>query len=253
MQEKTKIALVTGGSRGLGKSIALHLAKNGHDVMITYRGSKSDADAVVEEIITLGQKAAAFQLEVTQSQTFDNFFNEVSSYLEKETGVAKFDFLINNAGFGADALISNTEEGLLDTMYNVHVKGVYFLTQKALPYLNNDGRIVNISSALTRFADLGYAAYAMMKGAIDVFTKYAAKELGARGITVNAVAPGLIETDLTKDAFDNPYAVEAVVEGTALGRTGKPDDIGGIVAFLCSKDAGWITGQRIEATGGVLL
>ena len=253
MNKKTKVALITGSSRGLGKNMAIRLAGNGNNVIITYKSNKVEAEQVVSEIKSLGQHAFALQLDVTQPKSFDLFFNQISNYLTKELNVDKFDFLVNNAGFGADTLISETEEETLDNLYTVHVKAPYLLTQKAVSFLNDNGRIINLSSGLTRFTTLGRSAYAIMKGAIDTFTKYAAKEFGERGITVNAIAPGIIETDFTRATFTNEKAVGFIRSNTALNRTAIPDDIGGVVAFLCSDDARWVTAQRIEVSGGMFL
>ncbi|MEV4883839.1 NAD(P)-dependent dehydrogenase, short-chain alcohol dehydrogenase family [Chitinophaga ginsengisegetis] len=254
MATKNKIALVTGGSRGLGKNMSLQLAKSGHDIILTYKSNQAEADKVVAEIQAIGQKAIAYQLDTGDTKAFDGFLAEVAAHLQENTGEGKFDFLVNNAGIDRSSLIPNTTEEDFDELYQVHLKGVYFLTQKALPFINNNGRIINLSTGLARFATPGYAAYASMKGAIEVFTRYLAKEVGARGITANVVAPGIIETDFTKATFEHaPQAIEYIAAHTALGRTGVPDDIGGIVAFLCTEEARWITAQRIEASGGMFL
>jgi NAD(P)-dependent dehydrogenase (short-subunit alcohol dehydrogenase family) len=249
-----KIALVTGGNRGLGKNTALRLADYGADSIITYHSHKEEADSVVSEIEAKDHRAVALQLDIGDIKSFDGFMQQVSNALKDKWGRDKFDFLINNAGIGAHATIEQTTEEVFDDLFNVHFKGVYFLTQKAIPLLNDNGRVVNISSGLARFTLPGYSAYASMKGAIETFTRYIAKELGARGITANMVAPGAIETDFTKPAFDaNPQAREMIASQTALGRVGVPDDIGGVVAFLCSEDARWVNGQRLEASGGIFL
>lgn len=254
MATKNKIALVTGGSRGLGKNMSLQLAKSGHDIILTYKSNQAEADKVVAEIQSIGQKAIAYQLDTGDTKAFDGFLAEVAAHLQENTGEGKFDFLVNNAGIDRSSLIPNTTEEDFDELYHVHLKGVYFLTQKALPFINNNGRIINLSTGLARFATPGYAAYASMKGAIEVFTRYLAKEVGTRGITANVVAPGIIETDFTKATFEHaPQAIEYISAHTALGRTGVPDDIGGIVAFLCTEEARWITAQRIEASGGMFL
>lgn len=250
---QSKIALVTGGSRGLGKNIALRLASKGHDLIITYRSQKEEADAVVSEIEKLGQKAVALPLDVSVSHTFDRFISEVSGTLKDKWQRDHFDFLVNNAGVGIHKSIELTTEEDFDTLYNIHFKGVFFLTQKSIPLLANGGRIVNISTGLTRFATPGYAAYASMKGAIEIFTKYLAKELGPKGIAANLVAPGIIHTDFTKGAFSNEGLEGYINSITALGRVGEPDDIGGVVAFLCSEDGRWVNAQRIEASGGMNL
>ena len=254
MKFNQKIALITGGSRGLGKNMALRLTAYGADAIITYHRHKDEADAVVSEIETRDQRAAALHLDVADIQSFDGFMQQVSSTLKNIWGRDKFDFLINNAGIRGHATIDQTTEEHFDSLFNVHFKGVYFLTQKAIPFISDNGRIINISSGLTRFTLPGYSAYASMKGAIDTFTRYIAKELGTKGITANLVAPGAIETDFTKPAFDaNPQVKEMIASQTALGRVGVPDDIGGVVAFLCSEDARWVNGQRLEVSGGIFL
>jgi NAD(P)-dependent dehydrogenase (short-subunit alcohol dehydrogenase family) len=249
-----KTALVTGGSRGLGKNMALNLAKKGIDVVLTYRSNREEAENTVAEILELGQKAAAFQLDTGNTKSFDAFFAEVAGYLSEKNGSPNFDFLINNAGTSLYAPFAETTEEQLDEIFSVHYKGVFFLTQKALPLLNDGGRIVNISSGLARFSFPGSSAYGSMKGAIEVLTRYLAKELGARGITANTVAPGAIETDFGGGRVRDDRELNAQIAGlTALGRAGVPDDIGGIVAFLCTEDARWINAQRIEASGGMLV
>ncbi len=254
MDTKVKIALVTGGGRGLGKNMALKLAGKGNDVIITYNNNREEADKVVSEIRGMGRKAVAFQLNTGETSTFDAFLKEVTEHLKVNTGSPNFDFLVNNAGIAAHSSVAGTKEEELDALYNIHFKGVYLLTQKALPFLNDHGRVVNISTGLTRFSTPGYAAYASMKGAIEVFTRYLAKELGPRGITVNAVAPGLIETDFTRPFIPtHDEGRQQVASLFALGRIGVPEDIGSVVAFLCTEEARWVTAQRIEVSGGMLL
>lgn len=254
MTTNKKIALVTGGSRGLGKDMALSLAKKGIDVVLTYNSKKEEALAVVAEIEQAGQKAAALQLDAADVKSFDAFFIQVKTVLKDTFETDHFDFLINNAGIGIHAPFAETTEEQFDLLLNVQFKGVFFLTQKALPLLNDGGRIINLSTGLARFSNPGYAAYASMKGAIETLTKYQAKELGSRGIAVNVVAPGAIETDFAGGAVrDNPNVNKYLAGTTALGRVGKPDDIGGVVAFLCTDDARWINAQRIEVSGGMNL
>jgi len=249
-----KIALVTGGSRGLGKDMALSLAKKGINVILTYNSQKGEADAVVAEIEKEGLKAAALQLNAGDVQSFDNFFAQLKTTLKDTFGTEHFDFLINNAGVGHHALIADTTEEKFDMLMNLHFKGVYFLTQKALPLLNDGGRIINISSGLARFSMPGASAYAAMKGAIEVFTRYIAAEYGARGIRANTVAPGAIMTDFGGGHLRSSEETQKRVSSiTALGRPGVAEDIGGLVAFLCTEDARWVNGQRIEASGGMLL
>jgi len=254
MEIQNKIALVTGGSRGLGKNAALKIASKGIDVIITYQSKKEEAANTVEEIEKLGVKAVALQLDVADSKTFDAFFSEVKSVLKSVFNAEKFDFLINNAGIGIHASFAETTEEQFDTLVNIQFKGVFFLTQKALALLNDGSGIINVSTGLARFALPGYAAYASMKGAMETLTKYQAKELGSRGIRSNIIAPGAIETDFGGGVVrDNEQMNAGIASQTALGRVGLPDDIGGIVAFLCTEDARWINAQRIEASGGMFL
>ena len=249
-----KIALLTGGSRGLGKNMALTLAKKGIDVILTYNSKKDEAEAVVAEIEKAGQKAVALQLNTGDAKSFDTFFDEVKKALKDTFSADRFDFLINNAGIGVYAPFAETKEEDFDLLFNIHLKGVFFLTQKALPLINDGGRIINLSSGLARFSFPGYAAYAAMKGGIEVLTRYLAKELGARGIAVNVVAPGAIETDFGGGAVrDTPELNKQIAGATALGRVGLPDDIGSVVAFLCTEDAKWVNAQRIEVSGGMML
>jgi NAD(P)-dependent dehydrogenase (short-subunit alcohol dehydrogenase family) len=249
-----KIALVTGGSRGLGKNMATSLAAKGHDVIITYNANKELADEVVVEIENDGKKAAALQLDVSDFKSLPGFLQTVSEVLKSKWQKDKFDFLVNNAGIGATIPFEKVTENDFDKFVNIHFKSVYFLTQQALPIINDNGRIINISTGTTRFCVPGYSVYASMKGAIEIFTKYLAKDTGVRGITANVVAPGPIETDFNNAAIrNNPDRKAIMASLTALKRIGQAEDIGGIIAFLCSEDAGWITGQRIEASGGINL
>lgn len=244
------IALITGGSRGLGRNMAHHLAAKGTDIIFTYRSRKDEAEAVVADLALMGRKAVALQLDTGKIAEFDAFAGKVRETL-KAWGRDDFDYLINNAGIGLHASFMNTTEAQFDELMNIHVKGVFFLTQKLLPSIKNGGRILNLSSGLARFAYPGYAAYASMKGAVEVLTRYLAKELGERRITVNVLAPGAIETDFGGGTVrDNAQVNAFVASQTALGRTGLPDDIGGAVSVLLSDEAGWINGQRIEASGG---
>ncbi|RLJ79952.1 SDR family NAD(P)-dependent oxidoreductase [Pedobacter alluvionis] len=254
METQNKIALVTGGSRGLGKNAALKIAAKGISVIVTYQSKKEEAEDTVNEIKALGVPAAAIQLNVGDSKTFDAFFTEVKTVLKSVFNAEKFDFLINNAGIGIHASFADTTEEQFDALVNIHYKGAFFLTQKALPLLNDGSGIINVSSGLARFATPGYAAYASMKGAMETLTKYQAKELGARGIRSNIIAPGAIETDFGGGVVrDNDQLNAGIAANTALGRVGLPDDIGGVVAFLCTEDARWINAQRIEASGGMFL
>lgn len=252
--QKSKIALVTGGSRGLGKNMAISIAKRGLDVILTYNSKKDEAEEVVKEIENLGQKAFALQLNVGDSSTFGTFFAEVKIALQDKFQSDKFDFLINNAGIGIHAPFAETTEEQFDTLVNIQLKGTFFMSQNALPLLSDGGGIVNISTGLARFSLPGYAAYATMKGGVETLTKYMAKELGSRKIRVNVVAPGAIETDFGGGVVRDNNDVNAhIASQTALGRVGLPDDIGGVVAFLCSEDAKWVNAQRIEASGGMFL
>lgn len=254
MEKQNKIALVTGGSRGLGKNAALKIAAKGIDVILTYQSKKEEAENTVAEIKQLGVQAAALQLNVADAKSFDTFVTEVKATLKNTFNTDKFDFLINNAGIGIHASFTETTEDQFDTLVDIQFKGPFFLTQKTLPVLNDGGAIINISSGLARFSTPGYAAYASMKGAMETLTKYQAKELGTRGIRSNIVAPGAIETDFGGGVVrDNEQLNAGISANTALGRVGLPDDIGGIIAFLCTEDARWINAQRIEASGGMFL
>ena len=250
-KDKTKIALVTGASRGLGKNTVLSLAKKGVDAIVTYRNSSEEAKSVVSAIEERGAKAVVLQLDTSNTKTFDGFVAQVKQSLKDQWQTEHFDFLVNNAGIGVHASFADTTEDDFDRLMNVHVKGVFFLTQKLLPLINDGGRIVNISSGLARFTTPGYAAYATMKGAIEVLTRYMAKELGSRQIAVNVVAPGAIETDFNGGAVrDNPEINSFIASQTALGRVGVADDIGGAIASLLSAENRWVNGQRIEVSGG---
>ncbi|MGZ5818988.1 MAG: SDR family NAD(P)-dependent oxidoreductase [Burkholderiaceae bacterium] len=249
-----KIAIITGGSRGLGKNAALALAKKGVDVILTYHSKEAEAAAVVAEIENTSARAVALQLDVGNSQSFDAFSSQVKKVLQHTWQRQTFDFLVNNAGIGIHAGFAETTEAQFDQLVNIQFKGVFFLTQKLLPLIADHGRIVNVSSGLTRFSFPGYAAYASMKGAIEVLTKYLAKELGPRSITVNVVAPGAIETDFGGGVVrDNAALNQMIASQTALGRVGVPDDIGGVIASLLSDDNHWVNAQRIEASGGMLI
>ncbi|MEP7265642.1 MAG: SDR family oxidoreductase [Bacteroidota bacterium] len=250
-----KIALVTGGSRGLGKNMAISFAKKGVDVLLTYNTGKEEAEKVVAEIISLGQKAVALQFDASDLKAYDTFIANVNSSLKKIWNVEKFDYLINNAGIGATIPFANVQEEQFDLFMNIHFKGVYFLTQKMLQHMNDNGSIVNISTGTTRFANPGYSLYASMKGAVEVFTKYLAKEVGVRGIRANVIAPGPVETDFNNAVIRNapPERRSMMMAQTALGRFGQADDIGSVVVFICSDDAKWITGQRLEVSGGINL
>jgi len=250
----TKIALVTGGSRGLGRDMALALAKKGIDVVLTYNSNKEEAENVCAYITAMGRKAIAMQLDMSKLKSYDSFIADFELSLKTNWSTDKFDYLINNAGFGATVMIPQVTEELFDDLLNVHFKGVYFFTQKMLIRLNDNSSIINISSGTTRFCVPGYSVYSSMKAAMEVFTKYLAKELGSRGIRANIVAPGATETDFNSAAIrSNPQMKAFLASQTPLGRVGQADDIGSVVAFLCTDDARWINGQRIEVSGGINL
>ncbi|MBB5571850.1 MULTISPECIES: SDR family NAD(P)-dependent oxidoreductase [Rhizobium] len=253
-RSKTKIAIITGGSRGLGRNTAVHLAQRGVDTILTYHSNRAEAESAVAEIEALGAKAVALQLDAGGVGSFDAFISEVGQALRQKWGRDRFDFLVNNAGTSHHASFAETTEAEFDKLYNVHLKGVYFLTQKLLPLIQDGGRIVNISSGLARFSNPGSSAYAVMKGAVEVLTRYLAKELGPRGIAVNTVAPGAIQTDFSGGIVrDNPEVNRMVASMTALGRAGLPDDIGPMIASLLSDDNRWVNGQRIEVSGGMMV
>jgi NAD(P)-dependent dehydrogenase (short-subunit alcohol dehydrogenase family) len=247
-----KVALVTGGSRGLGKNMSLQLAKKGFDIIFTYNNSIDEATNVVDEIKAMGKKAKAIQLNVTDSKNFDAFVDMVKSTLTNDFESEHLFALVNNAGIGAYTSIAETSEEVFDAMVSIHLKAPYFMTQKLLPIISDSGSIVNISSGLTRFSYSNYAPYAIMKAAIESLTRYQAQEFGSRKIRVNTIAPGAIATDFGGGAVrDNKDLNAMIANTTALGRVGLPDDIGSVVAFLCSDDAKWVNAQRIEVAGGV--
>lgn len=249
---KNKIALITGGSRGLGKNSALQLAQKGFDIIITYQSQKEEAAKTVTEIQSLGRKAAFLALDLANISTFDAFATNLKSTLTTDFGVERIDALVNNAGSGYHASISETTEAGFDAMSDIHLKAPFFLTQKLVPLLNDGGSIVNTSSGLSRFSYNGYAAYAIMKAAIDGLTRYQAVEFGSRKIRSNSVAPGAIETDFGGGRLRDDKDLNQMISNlTPLGRVGKPDDIGSVVAFLCSDESKWVNGQRIEASGGI--
>ncbi|RIV42884.1 SDR family NAD(P)-dependent oxidoreductase [Flagellimonas pelagia] len=251
---KSKIALVTGGSRGLGENMAINLAKKGLDVVLTYQSNKVEADKTVQEIESLGQKAYALQLDVSQVGSFDAFVDQVKNVIDSHFGADHIDYLINNAGIGINAPITETTEEQFDSLVDIHFKGAFFLTQKLLPIMANGGGIVNISSGLARFSFPGYSVYGALKAAMETLTRYQAKELGTRQIRSNIVAPGAIETDFGGGTNKTDEGKRtAIANFTALGRVGIPSDIGGVVAFLCTEDAKWVNGQRIEVSGGMMM
>lgn len=250
---QAKVAVVTGGSRGLGRSTVLALADRGVDSVFTYRSHQDEAEKVAAAVGERGRRAVALPLDIGDTPAFDAFIARLRPGLD-ELGSGRFDYLVNNAGTSHHAPIETTTEEDFDALYRVHLKGVFFLTQKLLPLLNDGGRIVNLSSGLTRFAFPGSAPYAAMKGAVEVLTRYMAKELGPRGITANVVAPGAIATDFSGGMVrDNPEVNEQISGVTALGRVGQPDDIGPMIAALLSDHNGWVNAQRIEVSGGTLI
>ena len=249
-----RIAIVTGGSRGLGKNAVLKLAAQGTDIIFTYNSQRDAALQVVAEVEQTGAKAVALQLNVSETASFTAFAGQVKTQLKQVWGRETFDYLVNNAGIGLYAPFAETSEALFDELMNIHFKGPFFLTQQLLPLMADGGRILNVSSGLARFALPGYAAYASMKGAMEVLTRYQAKELGARGISVNSIAPGAIETDFGGGRVrDNEELNKYVASQTALGRVGLPDDIGDAIAALLSDNLRWMTAQRIEVSGGMFL
>ena len=252
--EQSKIVLVTGGSRGLGKNMALRLADKGMDVILTYHSKQEEAEQVVADIKAKGQRAVSLPLDTSKTETFESFFSDLREALKNSFETDKIHYLVNNAGVGVYAPFVETTEEQFDEVMNIQLKGTFFLTQKALQLMEDGGGIVNVSTGLARFALPGYAAYAAMKGAVETLTTYLAKELGGRKIRANTVAPGAIETDFGGGVVrDNQELNQYIASSTALGRTGLPEDIGGVVAFLCTDDARWINAQRIEVSGGQMI
>ena len=253
MSASAKTVLVTGASRGLGRDTAINLAKAGHDVIITYQSQQGAAAGVVKEIESLGRKASALKLDTSQIHSFDAFVVALRGELARLQSERLFG-LVNNAGIGLDASFEQTSEELFDQLINIHFKGVFFLTQKVLPLIVDGGRIVNISSGLARVALPGYAVYGCAKAAIETLTRFLAKELGARRINVNVVAPGGLETDFGGGALrDSPQVKAFIASQTALGRTGLPEDVGPVIAALFADSHRWVTGQKIDASGGWFL
>ena len=249
--QSPKIALITGSSRGLGRNTAVHLARSGVDVVLTYHSNKAEADAAVDEIRALGRKAAALQLDTGDVATFDAFVASLRETLKSTFGRETIDYLVNNAGIGLHVPFAEATEADFDRLTNIHFKGVYFLTQKLLPIIEDGGKIVNLSSGLARFAYPGASIYGSLKGAVEVLTRYLAKELGHRRIAVNAIAPGAIETDFGGGRVrDNADLNRQIAANTAMGRVGLPDDVGGAITALLVGETGWVTGQRIEVSGG---
>jgi NAD(P)-dependent dehydrogenase (short-subunit alcohol dehydrogenase family) len=249
----SRIALVTGGSRGLGRNTVLSLAQRGVDSIFTYHSNQAEANKVAAKVAEAGRRAFPLPLDTGDTRGFDAFVQEVRKVLAA-LGTERFDYLVNNAGVSSHAPFDQTTEDELDRLYNVHFKGVFFLTQKLLPLINDGGRIVTLSTGLTRIITPGSAAYGSMKGAIEVLTRYLAKELGPRRIAVNTVAPGAIATDFSGGVVrDNPEVNKRIADMTALGRAGEPDDIGPMIASLLSQDNRWINAQRIEVSGGMAI
>ena len=249
--QSPKIALITGGSRGLGRNTAIHLARSGVDVVLTYHSNKAEADSAVAEIESLGRKAAALQLDTGDVASFEAFAASLRDTLKTNWDRVTIDYLVNNAGIGLHAPFAEATEADFDRLTNIHFKGVFFLTQKLLPMINDGGKIVNLSSGLARFAYPGASIYGSLKGAVEVLTRYLAKELGPRRIAVNAIAPGAIETDFGGGRVrDNAELNKQNAANTAMGRVGLPDDVGGAISALLVGETGWVTGQRIEVSGG---
>jgi NAD(P)-dependent dehydrogenase (short-subunit alcohol dehydrogenase family) len=249
-----KVALITGGSRGLGKAMAQSVASSGQGVILTYNSNQAEAQEVVTSIEQRGGQAVALPLDVSATATFAAFRERIREVLKQVWNRESFDFLVNNAGIGIHALIAETSEEQFDQLVNVHFKGTFFLTQTLLPLIADGGRIINLSSGLTRFSNPGYSVYAAAKGALEVLTRYLALELGPRGIAVNTVAPGPIATDFAGGVVrDNEQLNQLLASQAALGRVGQPEDIGGVVASLLSEETHWISGQRIEVSGGTRL
>jgi NAD(P)-dependent dehydrogenase (short-subunit alcohol dehydrogenase family) len=253
-QSAGKIAIVTGGSRGIGRNTIVSLARRGVHSILTYHSHRAEADAVVAAVRDAGAQAVALQLDTGDVSAFDTFVHSVQSAL-KSLGAMHFDYLVNNAGNNhRNMTFEKTTEEELDSLYNVHVKGVFFLSQKLLPLIKDGGRIVNVSTGRTRIISPGGAAYGSMKGAIEVLTKYMAKELGPRRIAVNVVAPGAVATDFSGGIVrDNPEVNKHIADMTALGRAGVPEDIGPMIASLLSEDNRWVNAQRIEVSGGMAI
>lgn len=247
----TKVALITGGGRGIGKAIALALSKKGIGIVLTYQSNQGEAEKTAEEIQSSGGTAVALRLDVSMTSSFDPFFEQLQAVLREKFSTETIDFLINNAGFGKAIPIESLTESDFDSFVNVHFKGVVFLTQKALTRMNAGGGIVFVTAAADRYNVANYAAYAACKGAVEVFSRYVAKEYGPRNIRANTVAPGGIVTDFNNAAIkSNPKAQEWIIAQTPMGRLGEAPDIGDLVALLCSEETRWLTGQRLEATGG---
>jgi NAD(P)-dependent dehydrogenase (short-subunit alcohol dehydrogenase family) len=249
--QSPKIALITGGSRGLGRNTAIHRARSGVDVVLTYHSNKAEADSAVAEIESLGRKAAALQLDTGDVASFEAFAASLRDTLKTNWDRVTIDYLVNNAGIGLHVPFAEATEADFDRLTNIHFKGVFFLTQKLLPMINDGGKIVNLSSGLARFAYPGASIYGSLKGAVEVLTRYLAKELGPRRIAVNAIAPGAIETDFGGGRVrDNAELNKQIAANTAMGRVGLPDDVGGAISALLVGETGWVTGQRIEVSGG---
>lgn len=248
-----KVIVVTGSSRGLGKAMALRLAQEGALVVVNYRSQGAEAEATVSAIEAAGGRAFAVQGDLGNVAGIDAFYAALDRELEHRTGSARFDMLVANAGVMLHGTIGETTEAGFDQVFDVNVKGVFFLVQKGLSRMRDNGRIVTLSSGLSRFSYPQYIAYSATKGAIDVFTRVLAATVGERGITVNAVAPGAINTEMNAGWIDTPEGEQMVTSIAALKRVGQPEDIGDILAFLASEDSRWVTGQRIEASGGAHL
>jgi len=249
-----RIAVITGGNRGLGKSTVLCLAKQSIDCIFTYRSHEKEAKEVVKQVQDLGSKAVALQLDVSDMLGFEGFAQQLQNVLQTHWQQSEFDYLINNAGVGLTSSFADTSESTFDTLININLRGVFFVTQTLLPFIKNGGRIINLSSGLTRFSLPGHITYAMTKGAIEVMTRYLAQELAPKNIAVNVVAPGAIETDFGNGVVrDNDEVNAFITSQTAMGRVGVTDDIGPMIANLLADENRWMTGQRLEVSGGMYM
>ncbi len=254
MSSQQRIALITGGNRGIGRATALALAADGVDSVITYRSHAEECDAVVAELEALGRKGVALQLDTGESPTFEAFAATLADALQETWGRDTFDYLVNNAGNSSNSSFDEVTEAEFDRLVDIHFKGVFFLTQRLQGLIADGGSIVNISSGLARFSFPKRIAYGSVKGAVEVLTRYLALELGPRGIRVNCVAPGAVATDFSGGVVrDTPAMQEALAEHAALGRHAVAEDIGPVIAAVLSDANQWVTGQRIEASGGMHL
>lgn len=253
-QPTPRVALITGGGRGLGRAIALRLARDGVDVILTYRADRAAAEATAAEIEALGRVAVVERIDLADSAAIAPFADRVRAALKARWSRGTLDILINNAGISSEVPFAQVDEARLDAQFAVNYKAPFMLTQALLDAVADGGRILMIGTGLTRFTIPSLVAYAPMKAAVELLARYLARELGPRGITVNAVSPGALRTDFTAPAFAHaPHMVDVIAQNTALGRVGETTDVAGVVALVCSPEGGWITGQRIEVSGGMFL